>query len=223
MKLQDRAAEAATTAATKHKQKHLRFPVQAQDNYYYCGPAVMSMVLSAKDISLSQKECAKLLDTDDEKTTPFRKRIPPIVGYSYYPMQDKTNEVLFSRDQPTWYEAKDHHQGVDLAQRFPQDLVYNIDHNWPLMVHVIERENKIHLRGHPYHVHIEHWITVYGYSEYGTTAWYVDSAHRNISWSGAGYYTDNSGNRYYKPAVLETNSIATSDLVSLMYDLGYIA
>jgi hypothetical protein len=80
------------------------------------------------------------------------------------------------------------------------DLTYDIDNYWPFMIDVHEPASGTHLVGHPPAVEIFHWITGFGYSNYGAGTDYIDpAANSTLGWSGVSAYNYNfaSSTMYY--------------------------
>jgi hypothetical protein len=64
-------------------------------------------------------------------------------------------------------------------------LTYDIDYNYPVAPDVYEPANDTHLWNHPRNITIRHWITAYGYENWGAGTDYVDPAANSVvGWPG---------------------------------------
>ena len=83
---------------------------------------------------------------------------------------------------------------------YESDLTYDIDNYWPTMNDVHEPANGTHLVGHPPTLEIFHWITDFGYTNYGAGTDYVDpAANSTLGWTQvpATNYNYASSDMYY--------------------------
>jgi len=91
---------------------------------------------------------------------------------------------------------------------FKNALTWNSDNGWPMVGNIHELTGGFHLPGHPNRA-IGHWIAIRGYSNWGNSTHYVDSAYRGV---GLPDFTLTQGNQ----------RVATSDLTPLIARRGYI-
>jgi hypothetical protein len=79
-----------------------------------------------------------------------------------------------------WYIAENAPSASVLADR----IVSDINANYPLAPEVWERFGGPRLTGHPTDREIAHWVSVYGHSGSGTTAYVADPAGQSsaVSW-----------------------------------------
>jgi hypothetical protein len=172
---------------------------QGQSNSYYCGPASVSEALGIKPgISISQASAAYYLRTTSDDGTAWYgvdARVP-VQWRTHYPVRDVMNYKLGQ----WWYipVALPYSPSSGDVSNYVGDLVYDIDHYYPILGNAWEVHNGPHLAGHPnLQQDILHWFTINGYGSYGNSTDYMDSA--TTVWSTVEPY-----NWYFSSATLVT-------------------
>jgi hypothetical protein len=160
----DAAAAAKKVPAGAHKalgQVTLAIDFQYQQTGYWCGPAATRIALSARIGAPSQQELANQLGTDEGGTD----WIGQVTG------------VLNNRLNTGYYETKEMpNDPPTQAQRdlLWQDVVYDIDRNYPIVANIVAPANN-HPPGYPNYT-IWHYFTVIGYDSNDMTVLIADPA-----------------------------------------------
>lgn len=184
---------------------------QTQINNYYCGPATASETLADLGHGVSQTTAASLLDTNSGGTNwAGSDRVPhstPGYGESNSPMTHIANYYL----NEWWYGPVALPWTPTSAQvnTYEDDLEGDILVGYPLMSADLEVAGGPHLNGQPVNENIDHWVMLRGYSSYGVTTAYEDSAT----------YFDQYPWYWTVPAY---SNISSSTLVTIMGGFGYI-
>jgi len=184
---------------------------QTQLNNYYCGPATASETLGDLGRSVSQTTAASLLATTTNGTNwAGGDNVPhtaPGYGYSNSPMTHLLNYKLGE----WWYGPVPLPWTPTAAQTttYEGDLEGDILDGYPVVSADLEVAGGPHLNGQPIDESINHWVMIRGYSSYGATTAYEDSAT----------YFDQSPWYWMVPAY---SNISSATLVVIMGGFGYI-
>ena len=124
-----------------------------QENSYYCGPAVVQMLLGYKGFNLSQGDLAKKLNTHS------------ITGTEYDDTAVVLNDYLFNKKEAMDYESGYHVQTIplnsnstDISKKFASRVVQNINDDYPILVAV-----DLHSL-YPNLPSVNHFLIVIGYA-----------------------------------------------------------
>ena len=172
---------------------------QQQETSFWCGPAMVSMILNARGAGIGQLAAAEELGTTLEAGTPWR-------SWGRNPVQSVLNDKL----NTGWYEVKsiDNWPTPDQTNLLKYDVIYDVDRGWHLAANAWESNATYRLNNHPRDREILHWVALYGYLNDGNTTMYVDSA----AYMSGGY-----------EAVLPWNQINTATLSVILGGRGYVA
>jgi peptidase C39-like protein len=141
---------------------------QGQATYYWCGPASTRMALSTRIAPPSQQTLASYLGTTTDGTDDISL------------VRDALNHYLGT----TWFEAKYLPDPPSQAERdrLKYDIVYNIDHGYPLVANVVSGWRP---PGYPGGT-IYHYVAIVGYDASGDKVLIADPAGNGAggtSWS----------------------------------------
>lgn len=151
-------------------QKRLDVPLYKQENGYYCGPAVLQMILAYKGQSYSQDTLASYAGTND--------------GTYVYRMRNTLNQIL--GDVYVYVNISD--------QMFKDGLYYSIDNDYPVVCHVMTGALEVYRRKN---VNVSHYVVatgyVYGFSgnQSGEFVYYNDPHYKSAFF---GRYRDTVAN-----------------------------
>jgi hypothetical protein len=159
----NRAAAKQLPSAAEKVQGRVTLTVdfQYQETGYWCGPAATRIALSARIAAPSQAHLAADLGTTTNGTDwigQVTRELNAHIGGSYYETKEMPN------DPPTQ------------AQRnlLWQDVVYDIDRNYPIVANIVAPANN-HPPGYPNYT-IWHYFTVIGYDSNDMTVLIADPA-----------------------------------------------
>lgn len=171
--------------------KYLGLTQVPQWEDYYCGPASGYAVLSALSLwqsaygvgeSLSQGSVA----LDPYFETNYWTQTPWSAGLKAWPMSYGLNRWMQGTDTG-WYVPVGINAGGVTAAQYQNDLMFDIQNNFPFLGNVAEVFNSAHLVGHPNQTNtIYHIISVYGYSSNGANTHYADSVAGTVFWAWSG-------------------------------------
>lgn len=159
---------------------------QAQQTYYWCGPAATAGALAERGVSVSQSTAASLLGTTVDGTdwSGSDGNIPSAYKTGH-PVADVLTYELHGQGA-TYYPVglPDSPSSSDVSS-FEANLVADIDNGWDLVGNAWEAPGGPHLVGHPSNQEIFHYFTMRGYTSSGANTEYQDSVHgaSSISWS----------------------------------------
>jgi hypothetical protein len=201
-----------TTASTGYASNSVALTQQAQQTYYYCGPAAVSEALGTRGITISQSSAAYLLRTSSDEGTAWSgvtARVPYTTGR---PVVD----VLNDRINRLWYisNALPYSPSSSDVSDYIDDMSFDIDkkqvdsRGWAVVGDAWEVPNGPHLTGHPSNREIFHWFAIYGYTSYGKTTLYADSV------AGSGNSFSGSVPRY--------SALSSSTIVTILGGRGYV-
>lgn len=140
------------------KQATVRVTWQQQSNGYYCGPAAIRMVISARTSSLpSQGEIASYVGTTQAGGTnryQVRDGVNHWVGrsqhYDYYNVYNVSNPMTNAEVNAMWNLIK-----------------ADIDGGFAVPVNIVTRPGGMRPPGYAASTNVDHWIVVTGYSTSG--------------------------------------------------------
>jgi hypothetical protein len=166
----NKVAEVGINAASQSYNYIYDLYQQTQWNWYYCGPATVSSILNAKEKSIDQGTAAAYMGTTTNGTDWYN---------GTYPVRDALN----------YYTGTNYYApyGTTVnAATFKDYVTYDIDRDWGVAADGWEVPGGPHLVGHP-NTEIFHWFAIDGYSNWGDSTHYADSASgcSQISWSGS--------------------------------------
>lgn len=166
-----RATTAESDFSVQAESGWLPITHQTQQTGYWCGPAVVSMILNGHNRGIGQDQAARELETTAADGTVWSKFR---FGSRFYPVRDVLNRHLNS----TWYEAKalPDWPGWIEHDRFMYDVKFNIDRGYYLAGDAYEATPEYRLNNHPTDRTIWHWFAIYSYYHNANTITYADSA-----------------------------------------------
>ncbi|BCJ32123.1 C39 family peptidase [Actinocatenispora sera] len=180
-------AEAARPGATAASTaKSLKGTQQAQQTYYWCGPAAVSGALKVRGVSLSQSSTAKLLRTTVDGTDwSGRNAAVPKAYQTGYPVADVLTYKLHGQGATYYPVGLSYDPTSKEKSTYQTRLVADINNGWDLIGDAWEVPGGPHLVGHPGNQEVFHYYTMRGYSGSGKYTRYQDSVHGagSISWS----------------------------------------
>jgi len=171
--------------------KYLNLAQATQATYYYCGPAAGYSVLATLGLwqsaygvgeTLAQGNVAldAYFETDRFGGTPWSG------GLKAWPMSYGLNRWMQGTDSG-WYVPVGLGSSAVTPTQYQNDLMFDIQNNYPFLGNVDEVFNSAHLVGHPNQAQtIAHIISVYGYSSSGATTHYADSVAGTTFWAWSG-------------------------------------
>lgn len=172
---QQTGGDVSTSALVRRMSKQLPNAVrQLQLNSYYCGPAAASMALRIRGLSVSQTTMAGHLRTTTNGTawSGVNANVPSNYQTGY-PMPDAMNYRLGYK----WFVpvALSYSPTSTEKAKYRENL-WVIDNGYPMVGDAWESPSGPRLAGHPTGVEIFHWYTIYGYYNWGSGTYYLDSA-----------------------------------------------
>lgn len=171
----DRLTLASTADGMIHPElfaKLLGMSQVPQQKNWYCGPASVVAVLktygTATGKQQTQDSVVSSLYASESTGTPWSKGT--VAGTYFYPVADTLDYYMNSANN---YAAFAQPNATD----FKNSVVYTIDKGYPVVANVIEYSySGPKLVGHPNSLSLQHWVPIYGYSQYGDAAAYADPA-----------------------------------------------
>jgi len=166
---------------------------------YYCGPAAVQTAIQRRlhSLTVSQDEVAAHMGTTSDGTNSSRQIM---WGLNRFGSTD-------------WYHAMAIGGSVTATQReaWRNDVVYNIDHGYPVVVNLQTDGSGTRPPNWPARL-VFHYVTVVGYFDHGRQVRVVDSA----AGAGGGLNSDWAG-------VQQEWTAATDDIATWMQGHGYAA
>ncbi|MFD2472931.1 C39 family peptidase [Amycolatopsis silviterrae] len=154
--------QASPAAQPYGSPRWLNIDYQVQETGYWCGPAATRIALSARIAAPSQGDLAAQLGTTTDGT-----------GWI-----GQVTAVLNNNLGGGWYETKEMPNdppSQEQRDRLWNDIVYDIDRNYPVVANIVAPANN-HPPGYPDYT-IYHYFTVFGYDPVDRTVAIADPAN----------------------------------------------
>jgi hypothetical protein len=159
---------------------------QAQQTYYWCGPAATAGALAVRNVSVSQSTAASLLGATVNGTDwSGSDGNIPAAYQTGHPVADVLSYELHGQGATYYPVGLPDSPSSSNVSTFQANLVTDIDNGWDLVGNAWEVPGGPHLVGHPSNQEIFHYFTMRGYTSSGANTQYQDSVHgaSSISWS----------------------------------------
>jgi hypothetical protein len=171
---------------------------QAQQTYYWCGPAATASALAVRGVSVSQSTAANQLGATVNGTDwSGSDGNIPAAYQTGHPVADVLSYQLHGQGATYYPVGLPDSPSSSNVSAYQANLVTDIDNGWDLVGNAWEVPGGPHLVGHPSNQEIFHYFTIRGYSSSGANTQYQDSVHgaSSISWSsGVPAYSTLSSN-----------------------------